>query len=514
MAIPRIRAVSHLLQRAIRTPLTLLLIAALYGCIATPELPSQPEEYALAPSSARHWQALTEVRSDDWFHVLNTGNQALDWRLRAIDSAVESVDLQTFIWKMDVPGTLVKQHLLAAAARGVRVRIMLDDSFTANIDQQLLEISNHPNVEIKIFNPYPIRNNRAVMRMVLNAASFNQLDHRMHNKLMVVDSRVAIIGGRNAAAEYFGHHPQDNFRDMELLTSGKIVEDLYGAFDIYWNSNFSFPMDTLVQEKHKSPQRLATADMKNPWHTEHNTSALVSSWQQLAEEAHTGTARLLIDQPPESSPNSKTEQPTQLAQQLFAALNAAHSDIWLISPYLIPTAKLETVLRDARKRGVRLRILTNSIRSNNHLAAHSVYTRHLKELIAMDAEVHEVKYDAKDRHRYMDSPIEEKWLALHAKVILIDENLVFVGSPNLDARSLKLNTEMGLLIDSPSLNQNLREVIEPDFNPSNAWHVSFDNNGKLTWRSDTEVVDHQPTHSYMRRLEDWFLAHLPIEGEM
>ena len=510
----RISATETFLRRTIQCLLLQFLALILLGCASAPELAHNAEELSLPTSHAAHWEALAAMRTDDWFHVLNAGDEALDWRLRAIDSAVESVDLQTFIWKMDTPGKLVRQHLLAAAARGVRVRIMLDDSFTAKIDQELLDINCHSNVELKIFNPYPVRNNQAVMRVVLNAGDFARLDHRMHNKLMVVDGRAAIIGGRNAAAEYFGHHPDDNFRDMELITAGKIVNQLSTAFDDYWNNPFCYPMEQVAKEERRSPRLLASGSTHNAWHTEENANKRLERWTELAKNAHTGEATLLIDTPPQSDTTNAAEQPEQLGQALLEVLREAKSDAWLISPYLIPTKEFEAALWDMRKRGVRIRILTNSISSNNHLAAHSVYANHLKELVTMGAEVHEVKFNAKDRRRYMDSPIEEKWLSLHAKVLLVDNNLVFVGSPNLDARSLKLNTEMGLLIDSPSLNQELRDVIEPDFAPRNAWQVSFGSNGKLIWSSEDEVVNHQPTHSFMRRLEDWFLAHLPIEGEM
>ena len=509
----RITVVAYSLQRTIRWPL-LLLVLVLNGCASSIELAQEPEEYTLPPSHAAQWEALAQARSEDWFHVLNTGSEALDWRLQAIDSAVSSIDLQTFIWKMDEPGKLVRQHLLTAAERGVIVKIILDDSFTANIDQELLAINHHPNVKVKIYNPYPLRSNQTIVRMMLNAGDFRRLDHRMHNKLMVIDNQVAIIGGRNTAAEYFGYHPADNFRDMELIAAGTIITELSAAFDNYWNSNFSYPMDKVAREQERSPQLLATTNSTTKWHKEQSPEDRLASWTSLAKNAHAGSAQLFIDRPAETNPWEEAQLPKQLGEKLLATLAAAKSDIWLISPYLIPTEELEEVMHNLRKRGVRLRVLTNSIRSNNHLAAHSVYSNHLKELVAMGAEIHEVKFNARDRNHYIEAPVDQKWLSLHAKVILIDEALVFIGSPNLDARSLKLNTEMGLLVNSPSLNQKLREMIEPDFDSSNAWRVSLDKDNELTWSSDSEVVHHQPTHSYMRRLEDWFLAHLPIEDEM
>jgi putative cardiolipin synthase len=161
-----------------------------------------------------------------------------------------------------------------------------------------------------------------------------------------------------------------------------------------------------------------------------------------------------------------------------------------------------------------VRILTNSIGSNNHLTAHSAYRKHVERLVDMGVDVHEVRDDAKDRELYIESPVEDKSLCLHAKILVFDDDAVFVGSANLDPRSLRINTEMGLLIESPTLNRELRSALEPDFDLRNAWHLQRDEQDRMTWISDDEVITHQPTPSYMRRIEDWFLTLLPIEDEM
>jgi putative cardiolipin synthase len=175
---------------------------------------------------------------------------------------------------------------------------------------------------------------------------------------------------------------------------------------------------------------------------------------------------------------------------------------------------LEAAIQRATARGVKVRILTNSINSNNHLTAHSAYRKHIEQLLIDGAEVHELRADAADRDLYIESPVGDKSLCLHAKLIVLDHDRVFIGSANLDPRSLNINTEMGLLIASESLNSALREFVEPDFELENAWQLSLGRDGKVRWQSDTEVLDHQPTHSFMRRIEDWFLTLLPIEDEM
>jgi len=417
------------------------------------------------------WQALNTVRQDDWFHLLNTGSDALDWRLRAIDSAEGSIDLQTFIWDLDGSGAAIKQHLLDAAARGVFVRVLVDDSFILDADQELLDIDRHPDIELKVFNPYQRRSSHTAMRELLNLGEFHRLDHRMHNKVMVIDNQVAVLGGRNLADHYFGYDENDNFRDMEVIAGGPIVHQLVDGFDLYWNDGW-------------------------------------------AESAHAGVPRLLLDQPPADNPADAGQAPIQVAEQLVREIDAARQEIWLVSAYLIPTPEIEAAIQRAEERGVEVRILTNSINSNNHITAHSAYRKHIRNLLEIGADLHEVRFDAQDRDLYIESPVEKKSLCLHAKVLLFDDNRVFIGSANLDPRSMHINTEMGLIIESESLNASVREALEPDFSPRNAWQLQLQADGRVTWASDKETLDHQPTHSFMRRIEDWFFSLIPIENEM
>jgi len=487
------------------------------GCAGSLQPVESPVEMTPPPSTAAKWDELEALRQGDWFHVLNVGSDAFDWRLRAIDSAVDSIDLQTFIWELDAVGHQVRDHLLAAAARGVFVRVLVDDSFVLDADQQLLDIDRHENIELKVFNPYKRRSSDAGLRQVLNAGEFHRLDHRMHNKVMVVDNRVSIVGGRNIATHYFGYHETDNFRDMELVTGGPVVGKLATGFDAYWNDRWSFPVEAIMAQR-AGPGRpepaLDNDRGRADGHVEQSPGERMADWKRLVLGAHAGRAELLLDRPPEDNPAEAYEAPVQVGERLVRAIDAATSDVWLVSAYLVPTPQLEAAIGRARERGVRVRILTNSINSNNHLTAHSAYRKHIETLVGLGAEVHEVRAQAKDRELYIQSPVEDKSLCLHAKLLVFDDSRVFVGSANLDPRSLRINTEMGLLIESPSLNAELRRVLEPDFSLRNAWQLRPGEDGRMIWVSDDEVLQHQPTHSYMRRIEDWFLTLLPIEDEM
>jgi putative cardiolipin synthase len=497
--------------------LTLAATALLSGCAGGLQPVESPVEMTPPRSEATQWHELEATRPDNWFHVLNVGSEAFDWRLRAIDSAVESIDFQTFIWELDAVGHQVRDHLLAAAARGVFVRVLVDDSFVLDADQELLDIDNHEHIELKVFNPYKRRSSHAALRQVLNAGEFHRLDHRMHNKVMVVDNRVAIVGGRNIATHYFGYHEANNFRDMEVVAGGPIVNELADGFDGYWNDRWSFPVAAVLEQRAGpgKPETVVAADTgRVDGHAEQTAGQRLADWKQLALSAHAGRAELLLDRPPEESPADSGEAPVQVGEQLIRAIDAAAAEVWLVSAYLIPTDELEAAIQRAEDRGVQVSILTNSINSNNHLTAHSAYRKHIERLVDMGVDVHEVKAQAKDRDLYIQSPVEDKSLCLHAKVLVFDDDRVFVGSANLDPRSLQINTEMGLLIESPSLNAELRRFLEPDFSPRNAWLLRRSDDGQMTWVSDEEVLQHQPTHSYMRRIEDWFLTLLPIEDEM
>jgi putative cardiolipin synthase len=493
------------------------LLAVLASGCATLEPSDVAPEYASAPAETALWETVEEAASSDWHVLLNDGPTALDWRLRAIDSASQSIDFQTFLWHFDTVGAMVLDHVAKAADRGVRVRILIDDTFLVHEDSVLLALAEHPNIEYRVFNPFKRRSGGFATRQLLNLAEFGRLDHRMHNKAMVVDNRVAIVGGRNIADEYFGLDELANFRDLELLLGGEMVRKVSAAFDLYWNDRWSFPIEML---SHAEPSYVGldeartVATAASHLHGEETAAQRQARWLDAVADADTGETALYFDQPPEDNPKDRDEAPVQVANELVELFDTAESEIVLVSAYLIPTPHLEGAVERALDRGVRVRILTNSIRSNNHLAAHSAYRRHIDTLLGFGAEMHEVRSDAKDRQRYMVRPVDRKMLALHAKALVIDDDKVFVGSANLDPRSLRINTEMGLLVSSERFNQSLRQALEGDFSSANAWRLELQEDASVHWIADDQRLTSQPAASFMQRVEDWFLSHLPIEGEM
>lgn len=500
-----------------RTRLGALIGAALLSACASLDPVELPPEYTPPPATTAAWEALDDYRHGDWYSLLNDGPDALDWRLRAIDSATETIDLQTFLWTLDTVGTVILDHLLAAAERGVLVKMLIDDTFLLGEDAILLEIANHPNIEYRVFNPYQRRASGFATRQALNLAEFHRLDHRMHNKAMIIDNRVAIVGGRNLADEYFGLHDDANFRDLEVIVGGPVVLEVTREFDAYWNDRWSVPIESLSHVASTAADldaaRHVHAEIAD-LHVEETAEARLEKWKALLADAFAASSILFVDDPPEDSPALAEEAPVQVANALTELFDTASEEIIIVSAYLIPTPALAGAVDRAVERGVRVRMLTNSIRSNNHLTAHSAYRNHIKGMLDSGAELHEVRIDARDRHMYMLSPVDEKQLMLHSKALIIDRDKVFIGSANLDPRSLRINTEMGFLIESEALNETLRSAVAPDFDRSNAWELQLGEDGDVVWVSDEVTLTSQPAVSTWQRIEDWFFAHLPIEDEL
>lgn len=494
----------------------LVMLLASVGCNSLKPI-ELPDESAVAPVENTLWNAMGEQRSENWFHLLDDGAASLEWRIRTIQSATESIDLQTFLWKEDGVGLMLFREILEAADRGVAVRVLLDDTFTINENDLLYTLAQHPRIECRIYNPFQRRSDHLALRQLMNLGEFSRLDHRMHNKVMIADNRVAIVGGRNLADEYFGRHASANFRDMETLCAGTLVQEMSHSFDVYWNNEWSFPVDRILNR----PTEFQGLDALREWLNGNAASELEETpaerqrkWSAVVTAAASGEARLLFDEPAHINPASDLDEPNQLAGKLISWMDGASNELTAVSAYLIPTPQLIAAIERAEQRGMRVRILTNSLRSNNHMSAHGAYRHYMGELLDLGVELHEVRARAKDRAYYMQTPVEDKLLGLHAKLLVRDDDQVFIGSANLDPRSLRLNTEMGLLITSKELNRQLRAALETNFDMRNAWRVRRDEKGRMIWEGNDLTLDKQPADSEFQRLEDWFLGELPVGDKL
>lgn len=502
----------------VNKPLSIAAFCVLFlvACASPVKKAEVEDEFALSPSQDPFWQHIVIDADKEQFKLLNTGDEAARWRLLMIDSARRSIDLESFLWLPDSAGNQILARLVAAADRGVRVRILLDDSFTPHQDLALHHLDLHPNIELRLYNPYYHRPASLVGRTVFNLGDFSRVNHRMHNKSLVVDGQAVIVGGRNMADEYFGFHDAHNFRDMEVLTIGKSALAVTTHFDNFWNSGWAFPVAQVVDAPSNDPGLTAVRE-----YLAENTDVvevleepqLLAIWQTAMAESVEGRAVFFSDQPARDDPAAGSDQPGQLATFLREAIAQADTEIIGVTAYFVPTPELLAELENAVKRGVRVRVLTNSMRSNNHLAAHAAYLGYVERLLSVGVELFETRADARDRHLYMRSPSEHKELGLHAKFMVIDEDKAVIGSSNLDPRSLKLNTEIGLMIESSALNSRLRQLTEIDFLPENSWSVQI-KDGELAWVGGSQTLYHPPADSEFQQLEDWFIGLLPIDSQM
>ena len=487
-------------------------VLLLAGCSTLQPSNDRPIESASLPGEGAQWAGLYEG-AEDRLVPLNLGPEALQWRLRALRSATTSIDLQTFIWKDDSVGLALVREIILAAERGVRVRILLDDSFLIHADEGLKALSSHPNIEYRIYNPGTRRLDSPMMREMANINDFARINHRMHNKLLVVDGRVAIIGGRNQAEEYFGYHPRHNFRDFELLLAGPFLSQLEDVFDLYWNDPWSFAIEDLVVEPIELNYASARAlvEERAPISLRHAESTH-QDWVGLFRSGYSAQLNLVVDTPPDVKHN--LELPVQLAQALIDRIDQVESDLILVSAYFIPPPALIAAVERAAVRGVRVRVITNSLGSNNHVSAHAAYAAHRPALLAVGAELYELRADAASRSLYVKENAGQAYLGLHEKGAIFDDCCLFVGSANMDPRSLRLNTEVGLLIESPALNERVRQLLAIDMQPDNAWQVVVNDKGEIEWIGENGTRQHSPPASFFMRMESWFFGLLPLEDQM
>jgi putative cardiolipin synthase len=524
------------MMRLRRTSLCLAL-ASLAGCATLPTDYPRTESHALTDTSdtllARAFGPLAAAHpGQSGLHPLASGMDAFVARLLLADVAEESLDVQYYIWHDDVTGRWLADRLVRAADRGVRVRVLLDDIGTAPDDFALLVLDHHPNIEVRLFNPVATRETRGLGTL----AEFGRVNRRMHNKSFTADNQATIIGGRNVGDEYYDARPDLEFGDLDVLGVGPVVHDVSTAFDRYWNSPAAFPIRALTDQRATAKQ-LEEGRAVLRVHTESQRDsayarALESS--TLAQSLHAGDlrffwgrTRLVYDDPAKVLAES-AEGPTALQSGLGAVIDATRSDLLLVSPYFVPGKAGVQWLRGLRERGVRIRVVTNSLAASDVAAVHSGYQRYRRPLLEAGVELYEFKPTARARDREGQRAARaatgltgSSRAALHAKTFLFDRRVVFIGSLNLDPRSVHLNTEIGVLFDSPELAGAMADVIDEAL-PQQAYQVVLADagtpNARLEWISiedgATVRFDNDPAASLWRRLSVWFLSLLPIESQL
>lgn len=494
------------------------------GCAKLPPRPDLPVELALAPPEngplAELGRSFSAGRpaQESGFRLLIDAREAFEARLALIDSATRSIDLQYFIWKGDGTGLMLFDRLLEAADRGVRVRAIVDDIWLGSSTRNLAALNAHPNFEIRVFNPNPSRD-YAVGGMLHYLASFQALNRRMHNKLMIADNHVIIAGGRNLGNEYFGLGSKFNFVDVDVLAIGAVIEESSHAFDYYWNDNAVYPVSGW---RHNLPDNtLEELRLEVDRQLDSHRSRLQSyplhrkDWKlwfkSLEEGLSVGTAHFLQDDPVQIDGRD-----VRLVDMIDYLAEPIESEMLLSSPYLIPVDKSLTGLKSYAEKGVRVRLLTNSLASTNHTLVNSHYKKYRRSILNSGARLYEFRYQPSARIRSLAevAPISAPFISLHAKTIVSDRRFSFIGSLNFDPRALEINSENGLLIDSTELAAELADFLEQMMEPHNSWSLVMDKGDRIQWQSSDRTIDAQPARGLWQSITDFFGPLLPIENQL
>jgi len=494
----------------------LAVTSALHGCASVPLDSPKTHSVAIEDTSDTHfgraangWAGLHGGQSG-FFPFVN-GMDALGARLDMIEKAEKSVDLQYFLMKDDTAGLVVTSALIEAADRGIRVRFLLDDVFTSASDQTLLLLSQHPNIEVRLFNPV----SRRGLYSLNFVGSFSKANRRMHNKSFTVDNAISIVGGRNIADEYFQLKDDAVFADFDVLAFGEVAKAISSSFDIYWNHQLAIPIEQLVDatdgESLESQRSRLADDAKATYEGVYKEALSSEILQDLIignQPLFVANAVVIADDP-DKLVNPVGAEYMGLATDVDQLLRNAKQELIFISPYYVPGDGGVGYARDLVEKGVRVVVVTNSLASNNHVAVHSGYSGYRKDVIEAGVELFEVRANAGKEVQGGEGP---GVLTLHTKLILIDRRYLFVGSLNLDPRSLEINAEMGLLIDSEELVGAMAAGIERDV-PSVAYRVELDDKGRLRWHGqiDGEPVTErtEPLASTWLRFKAWFLKIAP-----
>jgi putative cardiolipin synthase len=495
-----------------------MLLALIAGCASVPLDFPKEESMAIADTSntrqAKEVAVWLDNRPDaNRFYPLSQGFDAFGARLVLISVAEASIDAQYFLMKPDNAGLVFAARLLEAANRGVRVRLLLDDIFTTVKDIDLAMLDAHPNVQVRIFNPIA----RKGIDVLNYLGHFTLANRRMHNKAFIVDNQVAVVGGRNIAVEYFQLETTGEFIDFDMLSTGPIVRDVSAQFDTYWNHKLAMPMEALFAEdgskKLERARVQVTREMAEAGDSIYGKAINTPLMKQFFEQSldpYIADARLISDDPQKLLEEISDDQQV-VVNDMREALAAAEREIYIFTPYFIPRKRGIAFIKELRAKGIRIVLLTNSLATNNHTPVHSHYASYRKDVLRAGVELWEARADAA-KITTPDGKTELDQLTLHTKGILIDGERIFVGSLNLDPRSIDINTEMGLLIESPELGERLtNNAIERM--PKIAYRLQLDENDKITWHAtiDGEVVVEttEPQTSAWRRFAAWFLKIAP-----
>jgi len=508
-------------------PVFLAILVMLTGCATT-----LPTDVQRTPSTAFANYDTTSIGQffeeaalrhpgKSGFAIIRKGRRAFTGRIAMTAIAEKTIDLQYYIWEPDTTGWILALQLVEAADRGVRVRILLDDHTLEGRDSRIGTMDAHPNIEIRIFNPFAHRG----WRLFGFLTDFDRVNHRMHNKLVVMDNALAIVGGRNIGDHYFGVQPGTNFRDLDVGAAGPIVREVSKVFDHFWNGDWSYPIAALVERTYtEADLREAVATVrekvnkeKYPYPLDEDVESRIGQLGKIRDSAIWAPGRVIWDDPSSIAEGKKVDD---IQEAVFRKLATLDKELLIESAYFVARERGIQTVKKLVEKGVRVRILTNSLASNDVVAAHGGYASGRKRLIENGAEIYELRPDAVSKtvteKRYFAGGRSRA--ALHTKAIVFEQDSVLIGSLNMDPRAGEINTEAVLYVKSEELARHVIAYMDEGVLPQNSYRVQLDDDGNLIWITEKDGQEvrytHEPESTFWQRFVSGFVQMLGIEDQL
>lgn len=524
---------------------SLLILLSCAGCASLPPGSSYPKHPSFAltePDTTRFGRqfadAAREHEGKSAFRLINVGVDGFLTRLEMINAAERTLDLQYYIFRGDETGRLLSDALVRAADRGVRVRVLVDDGETVPGDEQLLALSGHGAIEIRVFNPWKYRGHNSFVRGVEFLVRHRRLDYRMHNKLFIADGSMALTGGRNVGDQYFQIDPDSQFADDDVLVAGPLTQQLSQEFDDYWNSALAIPAEALARRgkpgsssAHDGREGRRKARAQKVKSAGFDYAGKLAGGEPLAGildgrlPVVWANAQVVCDSPDKKRDVAAGRVGSLMYKPVADAVAQTRSELLLVTPYFVPSRQELQLLESRGREGARIRVLTNSLESAPELAAQSGYMHYRVQLLRNGVELHEVRALPGNARGTGESARLARYgnYALHGKLFVFDRERLYIGSMNFDLRSLRLNTELGLLIDSSDLARQMASRFEAMAREENSYTVALRSDGapqssRLVWRTSDGgghiEYTSEPARSGWQKFAVRFLSLLPLDTEL
>ncbi|MES5096977.1 phospholipase D family protein [Agrobacterium sp. BA1120] len=486
--------------------------------IASAALRKEPDATPLD----RHWTDLQNAHAErNALSLIQSNLGAFAARVEAARAAGRSLDLMYYMWNADLTGQLMMREVIAAADRGVRVRLLLDDLGVSISDRAFHAIDSHPNIELRLFNPTKARENvfRRGLELLLR---FRSVNRRMHNKAWIADGRVLIVGGRNIGDAYFDAAEQANFRDFDVIAHGDCIAQAEEIFDDYWNSAVAVPVRSLLARRPSKLAKLrrrmdvlASGNAARPYlaqvESQHHSGNFL-----MSDNLHWVESAQVVADPPEKAAGKRRSGHNFLMETLLPVMEETEKKLSITSPYFIPGLKGVETLSRLSAEGVKVSVLTNSLAATDVAAVHAGYSRYRRPLLINGIKIHELRSLA-DHHKSF-SLRGSGQASLHTKAFTRDGEIGFIGSLNFDPRSMSLNTEMGVLFSSAGLVDEMDEIFKDETSREMSFELTLNERRNLTWtglvRGEPRNYRHEPYASFSRRALVSLMGLLPLESQL